>query len=196
MAKSAAKKAVSKSMASKTAVASKSVAKSKTKAAEKLSAKAPAKTKEKPKVLAKPSGKVNPKEVQTEAKVKAPAKAEVSLLKGSKKNLKLVVNEDPVVEDKQVVVATKEKKEKKLSKAELASLAASADDSKKWIELKNKVGGVKAPMYSMTEQFEAQTGINHKTLGWGFVISNNNDRLEVLFETGIKTLISNYKSNK
>jgi hypothetical protein len=34
----------------------------------------------------------------------------------------------------------------------------------------------------------------HKVLGWGFVLSNLNDRLEVLFKDGIKVLISNYKS--
>jgi hypothetical protein len=33
----------------------------------------------------------------------------------------------------------------------------------------------------------------HKVLGWGFIISNINDRLDILFETGVKTLISNYK---
>ena len=33
-----------------------------------------------------------------------------------------------------------------------------------------------------------------KVLGWGFILKNDNDRLEVLFETGIRMLISNYKS--
>ena len=46
----------------------------------------------------------------------------------------------------------------------------------------------------MSEKFNAMSPIQHKVLGWGFVLTNENDRLEVLFETGIRNLISNYKS--
>jgi len=46
----------------------------------------------------------------------------------------------------------------------------------------------------MSDVFEALKPINHKVLGWGFVLTNENNRLEVLFENGIKVLISNYKS--
>ena len=46
----------------------------------------------------------------------------------------------------------------------------------------------------MTETFVALAPLQHKVLGWGFVLTNENDRLEVLFETGIRMLISNYKA--
>lgn len=64
---------------------------------------------------------------------------------------------------------------------------------KRWHELKEKHGDETAPAYSMSGQFEANQPIKHKVLGWGFIQANNNDRLEVLFETGVKVLISNYK---
>jgi hypothetical protein len=45
----------------------------------------------------------------------------------------------------------------------------------------------------MSEQFEPGTPLSHPRLGWGFILSKLNDRLEVIFESGIKILISNYK---
>jgi hypothetical protein len=57
-----------------------------------------------------------------------------------------------------------------------------------------KYGKDKALTYKMTETFTSLAPIQHKVLGWGFILTNENDRLEVLFETGIRMLISNYKS--
>jgi len=68
-----------------------------------------------------------------------------------------------------------------------------ADEKAKWQELNKRHGKEKAQVYKMTEVFEAMQPIQHKVLGWGFVLSNENNRLEVLFENGIKMLISNYK---
>jgi len=68
-----------------------------------------------------------------------------------------------------------------------------ADEKAKWQELNKRHGKEKAQVYKMTEVFEAMKPIQHKVLGWGFVLSNENNRLEVLFENGIKMLISNYK---
>jgi hypothetical protein len=45
----------------------------------------------------------------------------------------------------------------------------------------------------MRGSFEERTAIVHKVLGWGYILANRNDRLEVLFKDGIKYLISNYK---
>lgn len=47
--------------------------------------------------------------------------------------------------------------------------------------------------YDMKKTFEPKTAIEHKTLGWGYILENRNDRLEVLFKDGIRFLISNYK---
>ncbi len=69
-----------------------------------------------------------------------------------------------------------------------------ADEKAKWAELFKKYGKDKAIQYKMSEKFSPMIPVQHKVLGWGFVLTNENDRLEVLFETGIRMLISNYKS--
>ncbi len=69
-----------------------------------------------------------------------------------------------------------------------------ADEKAKWQELFKRYGKEKAVNYKMSDEFQALKPINHKVLGWGFVLTNENNRLEVLFENGIKVLISNYKS--
>lgn len=68
-----------------------------------------------------------------------------------------------------------------------------ADEKAKWQELFKRHGKEKASPYKMTDSFDAMKPLQHKVLGWGFVLSNENNRLEVLFENGIKMLISNYK---
>jgi hypothetical protein len=68
-----------------------------------------------------------------------------------------------------------------------------ADEKAKWQELYKRHGKDKAYSYKMTESFDALKPLQHKVLGWGFILSNENNRLEVLFENGIKMLISNYK---
>lgn len=70
-----------------------------------------------------------------------------------------------------------------------------ADEKAKWQELHKRYGKEKAVNYKMTEIFEPLKPMQHKVLGWGFILTNENDRLEVLFENGIKMLISNYKPN-
>jgi hypothetical protein len=66
---------------------------------------------------------------------------------------------------------------------------------KKWTSLQKKSDskGLKAQVYNMTKSYEAQTPIEHKVLGWGYILNNINNRLEVLFKDGVKYLISNYK---
>lgn len=70
-----------------------------------------------------------------------------------------------------------------------------ADEKAKWQELNKRYGKEKAAAYKMSESFESLKPIQHKVLGWGFILTNDNNRLEVLFENGIKMLISNYKAN-
>ena len=67
------------------------------------------------------------------------------------------------------------------------------DEKAKWQELSKRYGKDKAQPYKMTDIFESMKPVQHKILGWGFVLTNENNRLEVLFENGIKMLISNYK---
>jgi hypothetical protein len=91
--------------------------------------------------------------------------------------------------------APKPPKPPKKSKATLAAEKALSEDNKKWSELKEKHGSEKAQTYSMSGGFEPGKPLMHKVLGWGYITNILNDRLEVLFETGAKILISNYKSN-
>ena len=89
-------------------------------------------------------------------------------------------------------VSPPEKKGKK-SKSLTISLDKNADLGEQWKSLYERSKGIDAAPYKMTDAFEARTPIMHKVLGWGYVLSNQNDRLEVLFKDGIKILISNYK---
>ena len=68
------------------------------------------------------------------------------------------------------------------------------DEKAKWNELFKKYGKDKAIPYKMSETFASLSPVQHTVLGWGFILKNDNDRMEVLFETGIRMLISNYKS--
>lgn len=83
--------------------------------------------------------------------------------------------------------------EKKKKKDDL-KLDRNGDLEAQWAQLKEKYKALRPAAYKMSESFEARTPILHKVLGWGFIITNQNDRLEVLFQQGIKFLISNYKA--
>ena len=63
-----------------------------------------------------------------------------------------------------------------------------------WTSLYERSKAVKPVPYKMSENYEAKTPILHKVLGWGYVLSSQNNRLEVLFQDGIKVLIANYKA--
>lgn len=103
----------------------------------------------------------------------------------------------PDADDEPAAPKAKALRPKKLSaKKEKAAAKAASDASeslKKWSDLKERHAAEKAAPYAMSARFEANTPLQHKVLGWGFILNNNNDRLEVLFESGVKILISNYK---
>lgn len=158
------------------------------------------------KTAAKASSKPEPK-----AKAKAAGKATASsgkaekAVKAKKSNQDLAGEE--VVEETEnsapvekaaekpakAAKVPKEPKAKK-SKAKAAlDVSAGSEHHNKWLELKEKHSKDKAASYAMSGTFEAHQPLQHKSLGWGLILSNNNDRLEVLFESGVKILISNYK---
>ena len=89
--------------------------------------------------------------------------------------------------------ASKAKAAKKPSRASVKAQAEIDALTKKWLSLQKKSlsKGLKAETYNIKKQYEARTPLSHGILGWGFIMSNVNDRLEVLFEDGIKHLISN-----
>ncbi len=160
----------------------------------KAEAKKSSKEKAKPKkaVEAKPEKKA--KEPAAKKEKSAAPKKEVSE-KPAKKSAapKVIVEiEKPAAVVKPPAVA-------KIGKREKAALAAiektTADELKKWTDYKQKYGAEKALPYSMSSVYEAGKPLQHKVLGWGYIINVQNDRLEVLFENGPKMLISNYKSS-
>jgi hypothetical protein len=82
---------------------------------------------------------------------------------------------------------------KRATKASLAADERTAKLSAKWVSYYNKAEAIETTPYNMKNNYTADTAINHKLLGWGYIVDNKNDRLEVLFKDGIKYLISNYK---
>lgn len=160
------------------------------------------------KPAAKPTAKAAVKPAPSiKANVKAPAKPVAKPAVMTKK-VKAVVEEE--VEETKVVaknqsvvsmiesdVATDEpSKAEKVSKVKPVKIERgnAADEKAKWTELNKKYGKEKAVPYKMSDKFSSMIPMQHKVLGWGFILTNENDRLEVLFETGIRMLISNYKS--
>lgn len=76
---------------------------------------------------------------------------------------------------------------------EIATNLSKDDVNPQWYDFYKKNSAAKASPYDMRAQFEAHQPLMHKTLGWGWIMSNENDRLEVMFKDGKRMLISNYK---
>ena len=127
----------------------------------------------KKKVAAQPRASSVKKKVL--AKVKSPAPVTLS-------------SAAPVAEGKAPVMVTKPGK---MTRAEAERLSAL---TKKWENLQRRAKNLKAEPYNMRKVYAPKTAIQHKLLGWGFVLDNKNDRLEVLFRDGIRYLISNYQN--
>ena len=64
---------------------------------------------------------------------------------------------------------------------------------KQWHQMQEQLKSVKPPLYTLQGNFDAKTPIQHKVLGWGYVLKNKGNRIEVLFQDGVKTLVTNYK---
>lgn len=157
-------------------------------------------TKPAPKAVAKPAAKpVAKKAAPAKPVVKAPAKAakpEAKPVKAVAEKAKApvaVVEKAPKAEKKAAapapVVAEAPKKEKKVK----IDKTGMTEDQVKWHEFHEKYKGTKAPAYTIAAQYEAKTPLEHKIFGWGYILSNEYDRLEVLFEDGKRMLISNRK---
>ncbi|MBX3034452.1 MAG: hypothetical protein KF865_11060 [Bdellovibrionaceae bacterium] len=81
----------------------------------------------------------------------------------------------------------------KLVKGEKPS---AAEDETRWGDLHERYKSEKPQVYDMKATFEAGRPLQHKVLGWGWIMTNENDRLEVLFKDGRRILISNYNPNR
>lgn len=143
------------------------------------------------KALAKPAAKASaPKPALMAKKAKVEVEEEVEETKSAAKNQTVVSMIESDISPEEPSKAEKVSKIKPV-KIERGNLA---DEKAKWVELNKKYGKDKAISYKMSEKFPSMIPMQHKVLGWGFILTNENDRLEVLFETGIRMLISNYKS--
>jgi hypothetical protein len=143
---------------------------------------------------AKEAKKQPKKEAKAEAKPKAKAEAKPAKpVKVEAKPLKKAAVPAAEVKAEKPAKAPKEPKAPKLTKAEKAAIKISSEDQKRWLEYQEKHGDEKPQKYTMAGQFEAQKPIEHPKFGWGFILTNIEDRLEVVFESGIKFLISNRK---
>lgn len=163
----------------------------------------------KKKAPAKVSASKKPTPQKKTSSKKAAAKATTKQTK--KEALKASRNTGPVKEaaeakkDKEIKKAKKAlgKAKQSLAKARVKDLGSklgknlinqgAEELAKKWESLFKRADSIESKPYRMHDSFEERTAIEHKVLGWGFVLSNQNDRLEVLFRDGIRYLISNYK---
>ncbi len=89
----------------------------------------------------------------------------------------------------------KKVKKKRVTKAEREAKEESDRLKDKWQELHTLSEGQPAKKYKITDSYESNSALDHAKLGWGYVLISQNNRLEVLFEEGIKILISNYEGS-
>ncbi len=121
-----------------------------------------------------------------------PVKVEVKSEKITKSSqAEKAVKAAPAAKSVQPVKTKTSGEEKAKKSSEQVVDTAGADPI--WLELHRKHGDEKTQNYDMRGVFETSTALNHKILGWGWILSNENDRLEVVFKDGKRVLISNYK---
>ncbi len=96
-----------------------------------------------------------------------------------------VVTKEPAV--------VKEPKEKAETSGKGSKAMKIEGTPEEWRKLQAKFVKDDAQTYDIKGHFEATRPLQHKVFGWGWVISNENDRLEVLFQDGKRVLISNRK---
>ena len=145
----------------------------------------------KEKVVAKAAKAVKATKIETSAPAKKAATKETAKLSASKE-----IVEAKAALKKESVASASTKTPK--AKSRRISIDASPNEAlsalaQKWAHLYKKAEQIEAKPYNMRAVFEEKTAITHKVLGWGYILANRNDRLEVLFKDGIKYLISNYK---
>lgn len=144
-----------------------------------------AKSTEKPKAI-----KVAPKTEKKSLEAKSAPEASGKSKKTSGRNLKTTSVTNASVEVAKEALS-KEKGAKESTKAE--EKAATGPLAQKWTALFKKASAIESKPYNMKSSYSEKTAIVHKHLGWGYILANRNDRLEVLFKDGIRYLISNYK---
>ena len=82
-------------------------------------------------------------------------------------------------------LATKKKKE------EAAKVAQRNREAEKFARLLEQNQGKKAKTYGMSENYSDSDVIDHKTFGKGIITKVNYQKMDVLFETGLRILACN-----
>lgn len=175
-----------------TAKAAKPAAKPSKAAAPKAKAEAPKAAKPAKTAAAPAPAKVDKKAAGKEKKAAGPSPTIMSGAPQAEGET-LAATPAPKKEPKPKVDKAEARKARRAAKDLLAGLEKLADAKAKWEALYAKASDLEAQPYKMSGTYEPRTAIMHKVLGWGYVLSAQNDRLEVLFKDGVKMLISNYK---
>ncbi len=170
--------------------------KAQAKAATKAPAKAPAKTsaKSQPKASAKA-----PTSAQAKDKPKAPPAAPLKAAQkvATQESPKVAPKVQPAPEAEASEEVDPSKGRELMSKAALrkleAKLRSENDAAKRWQSVFEQYGKAKAAPYTMSGSFEASQAIQHKVLGWGLILESRDNRIQVLFKDGVRTLITNYR---
>ena len=76
-------------------------------------------------------------------------------------------------------------------KSGVKKVATAADSAALWTNLKTQIGVDKLLPYNMKGRFSLANAINHPKFGIGFVTSASNEKIEVAFQEGERSLVHN-----
>jgi hypothetical protein len=128
--------------------------------------------------------------LESETAKKAANRVEKALVEKARKTVESVMPTEEAVE-----VASGEMDPSGLTDQEKKALNRKITQAgSNWEAVYKIAKDLKAKGYKMSESFTPKTPIVHKVLGWGFVLSSENNRIQVLFKDGLKTLITNYQN--
>lgn len=145
------------------------------------------------KAVAKSAQKSTQKSVQKSAQ-KSAQKPEKKLAQKTSKKMEKSENTDLIKKPKKLKESL-HSKTPIVQKTESMDSSQMTEEQKKWYGYYTQYGAGSAEKYTISKQFEAHKPLEHPLFGWGYILSNEYDRLEVLFKDGKKTLISNRKMN-
>lgn len=81
--------------------------------------------------------------------------------------------------------------ERKAETAARKDAETKADYVKQYESLKKQIGVAKVVPYGMKQNFIVANAVQHPTFGLGFVTMATNEKIEVAFESGVRSLIHN-----
>ena len=137
----------------------------------------------------KANAKSHPKSPKSKEPSRGLGKELAKTVKSKSKNVSEPV--ENVAPTPKIMSARGKKPSKKEPSATVENLGEKVDPE--WTQYMNQSKDANPVPYFMDEDFQPKTIISHKLLGLGYVIKNQNNRIEVSFKVGKKTLVTNYK---